>query len=202
MDPALQRELIQAVEALASPTWADIATAVIAFLALVGTVVMAFLQNRIAKQQTVIAAKQAEIADEQNKIALFEKRYALYDQVERCTTFAFLLEEFGTLDNFLWLYKAAFSDSGRTERNVSLEDVMELNRHTLSVTKQADYLFDEELNEQIAGLCAQLVLLVSYMEFPKQEHAVFQERKERFCACAKEFETRFMPQMEARLNIK
>lgn len=60
MDPALQRALVEAVQSVATPTWADIATALIAFLALIGTVVMAFLQNRIAKQQTIIAAKQAD----------------------------------------------------------------------------------------------------------------------------------------------
>ena len=92
MDPALQSALVEAVQSVATPTWADIATALIAFLALIGTIVMAFLQNRIAKQQTIIAAKQADIADQQNKIALFEKRYTLYDQVVRCNTFAFLLE--------------------------------------------------------------------------------------------------------------
>ena len=58
MDPALQSALVEAVQSVATPTWADIATALIAFLALIGTIVMAFLQKRIAKQQTIIAAKQ------------------------------------------------------------------------------------------------------------------------------------------------
>lgn len=49
MDPALQSALVEAVQSVATPTWADIATALIAFLALIGTIVMAFLQNRIAK---------------------------------------------------------------------------------------------------------------------------------------------------------
>lgn len=196
MDPALQSALVEAVQSVATPTWADIATA------LIGTIVMAFLQNRIAKQQTIIAAKQADIADQQNKIALFEKRYTLYDQVGRCTTFAFLLEEFGTLENFLWLYKAAFADTGRTDHNVSLDDVMELNRKTLAVTKQADYLFGKELSEKIAGLCARLVLLVSLMEFPQADQTVYADRKESFCTYAREFEEQHMPHLEARLNIK
>jgi len=202
MDPALQSALVEAVQSVATPTWADIATALIAFLALIGTIVMAFLQKRIAKQQTIIAAKQADIADQQNKIALFEKRYTLYDQVGRCTTFAFLLEEFGTLENFLWLDKAAFADTGRTDHNVSLDDVMELNRKTLAVTKQADYLFGKELSEKIAGLCARLVLLVSLMEFPQADQTVYADRKESFCTYAREFEEQHMPLLEARLNIR
>ena len=85
---------------------------------------------------------------------------------------------------------------------MSLDDVMELNRKTLAVTKQADYLFGKELSEKIAGLCARLVLLVSLMEFPQADQTVYADRKESFCTYAREFEEQHMPLLEARLNIR
>lgn len=155
-------EIQNAADKIASPNWAAkmsaitaLVAVVLAFTAMIVTIIVARKQNRIAEQQNGVAQEQAEISkrqveitEQQNRIALFEKRYELYIIVNICTNFGHFLNVNPFINKVLFdSFVIAFYGNLIQNKVITEQETTFWMMNLIFKLKQGKFLFVDDVGE-------------------------------------------------------